>query len=82
MDWSATAVAGDVVLLLPTRAGWLSVRVLAWISAVFTGLMSWIMWANLRGFRAVLYDGAADRFQRGAFAMTVCAVLLLLIALE
>lgn len=70
----------DVVLMMPTRAGWLSVRVLAWISAVFTGLMSWIMWANLRGFRAVLDDAAAERFQRGAFAMTICAALLLLIA--
>ena len=70
----------EAFLVVPSRPGWLSVRVLAWIGAVFTGLMSWITWGNLRGLRAVLDDAAADRLQSGAVAMTVCAILLLLTA--
>lgn len=66
----------EAFLVVPSRPGWLSVRVLAWIGAIFTGLMSWITWGNLRGLRAVLDEGAADRLSRGAWAMTICAVLL------
>jgi predicted AlkP superfamily phosphohydrolase/phosphomutase len=70
----------DLFSLVPTVPGWLSVRVLAWISALFTGLMSWVTWGNLRGLRAVLDDAAADRLRTGATAMTVCALLLLVTA--
>ncbi|MBP8273675.1 MAG: alkaline phosphatase family protein, partial [Acidobacteria bacterium] len=70
----------DLFSLTPTVPGWLSVRILAWISAIFTGAMSWVTWGNLRGLRAVLDDAAADRLQAGATAMTVCAVLLLVTA--
>ena len=70
----------EAFLIVPTRPGWLSVRVLAWIGAVFTGLMSWITWGNLRGLRAVLDDAAADRLYTGAVAMTICAVLLFITA--
>ena len=70
----------EAFLIVPARHGWLSVRVLAWIGAVFTGLMSWTTWGNLRGLRAVLDDAAADRLYTGAVAMTICAVLLLITA--
>jgi predicted AlkP superfamily phosphohydrolase/phosphomutase len=60
--------------------GWLSVRVLAWIGAGFTGVMSWITWANWRGLRAVLDVAAAGRLRTGAVAMTVCAILLFITA--
>ena len=68
-------------LLVPSSPGWLSVRVLAWIGAVFTGVMSWITWGNWRGLRAVLDDAAADRLRTGAVAMTVCAILLFVTAI-
>lgn len=70
----------EVFLLSPLLPGWLSVRVLAWIGAVFTGAMSWITWGNLQGLRAVLDDAAADRLRTGAIAMTACAILLFVTA--
>lgn len=70
----------EALFTSPISPGWLSVRVLAWIGAVFTGVMSWITWGNLRGLRAVLDDAAADRLNTGAVAMTVCAILLLITA--
>ncbi len=70
----------DQFLMATLMPGWLSVRVLAWIGAVFTGLMSWITWGNYQGLRAVLDDAAADRLRTGAVAMTACAALLMLTA--
>ncbi len=70
----------DALLATPSSPGWLSVRVLAWVSAVFTGVMSWVTWGNWSGLRAVLDDAAADRLRTGAVTMTVCAVLLLVTA--
>ena len=71
----------DALFATPMSPGWLSVRLIAWNGAVFTGLMSWVTWSNWRGLSAVLDGPAADRFRAGAGAMTVCAVLLLVTAL-
>jgi hypothetical protein len=64
----------------PLQPGWLSVRLLAWLGAVGAGAASIITWANLRGFRAVLSEGAAERMREGAVATTILAVTLLAIA--
>lgn len=72
--------AREALSAVPKVPAWLSVRVLAWISALFTGAMSWVTWGNLEGLRAVLDVAAADRLKNGAIAMTVCAAMLLVTA--
>jgi hypothetical protein len=64
----------------PIKPAWLSVRVLAWTSAATAGAAAVISWGNLKGLRWVLDDAAAARLSTGATVITVCAVLLLLIA--
>ena len=64
----------------PIKPAWLSVRVLAWTSGVTAGATAVISWGNLKGLRSVLDDAAAARFSSGASVMTVCAILLVLIA--
>jgi hypothetical protein len=60
--------------------GWISVRVLAWLSAIAAAVAATLMWLNLRGFPAVFDDAAARRFAFGAAATTASAVALLAIA--
>lgn len=64
----------------PIKPAWLSVRVLAWTSAVTAGAAAAISWGNLSGLRWVLDDTAAGRLRTGASVITVCAILLVLIA--
>jgi hypothetical protein len=81
------SVAMYLVLLLrealasePINPAWLSVRLLAWLGAAGALAASWATWANLRGFRAVLSVGAAERMRDGALATSICAALLVAIA--
>lgn len=60
--------------------GWVSVRLLAWLSAVAAAVAAALMWLNLRGLPSVLDAAAARRFTVGAGATTVSAVVLLGIA--
>jgi predicted AlkP superfamily phosphohydrolase/phosphomutase len=60
--------------------GWISVRVLAWLSAVAAAVAATLMWLNLRGFPALFDDASARRFAFGAAATTASAVVLLAIA--
>ena len=60
--------------------GWISVRLLAWLSATAAAVASLLMWLNLRGFPYVFDEAAARRFAFGAGATTVAAVVLLGIA--
>jgi predicted AlkP superfamily phosphohydrolase/phosphomutase len=60
--------------------GWISVRLLAWLSATAAAVASLLMWLNLRGFPNVFDEAAARRFAFGAGATTVAAVVLLGIA--
>jgi hypothetical protein len=64
----------------PTSPAWLSVRVLAWTSAVASGAVAWATWANLKGLGVVLDDAATERLRNGALAFTVAAIALALIA--
>src|SRR5437763_10943650 len=40
----------EVLALSPLSPGWLSVRLLAWLSAAGAGTASVVTWANLKGF--------------------------------
>ena len=67
----------SVRLLSP---GWISVRLLAWLSAAAAAVAALLMWLNLRGFPVVFDETAARRFTFGAGATTASAVILLGIA--
>jgi hypothetical protein len=64
----------------PLRPAWFSVRLVAWMGSAGAALAALAMWANLRGFRAVLSDEAADRMRQGALATSIFAAVLLTIA--
>lgn len=61
--------------------GWISFRVLVWVCALASLIAASLMWLNLRGLRLSLDDEAARRMGLGAAALTVCAGLLVIIAL-
>ena len=60
--------------------GWVSVRLLAWLSAVTAAVAALLMWLNLRGLPAVFDEAASHRFAIGAAATAASAVVLLGIA--
>ena len=61
--------------------GWLSVRILAWLSALTAAAAALLMWVNLRGFEIELEADAARRLQLGAAATTMAAVILVAIVI-
>jgi hypothetical protein len=69
--------------LAPRRLSpaWFSVRLMAWLGAAVAAMAAAVTWANLRGFRAVLSQAAADRMQQGATATTIFAAVLFSVAL-
>lgn len=70
----------EFVSVVAFSPGWISVRLLAWLSATAAAVASLLMWLNLRGFPNVFDEEAARRFAFGAGATTVAAVVLLGIA--
>ena len=60
--------------------GWLSLRLLSWLSAAAASAAAVLMWLNLRGLRTALAEEAARSLAVGAVAMGVCALALLAIA--
>ena len=60
--------------------GWLSLRLLSWLSALAASGATLLMWLNLRGLRTALAEEAARRLGVGALAMGLCALALLAIA--
>jgi len=71
----------EAVASRPLSPAWLSVRLLAWLGAAGAAAAAVLTWANLRGFRTVLTEGAAERMRQGAVATTIIAAVLLAIAL-
>ena len=61
--------------------GWVSVRVLAWLTAGVASLAALLMWLNVRGFDAALDEAAGRRMTIGAFATGASAIVLLGIAI-
>jgi Type I phosphodiesterase / nucleotide pyrophosphatase len=74
-------LAREALASRPLYPGWLSLRILAWLSAAASVSAAVITWANLWGMRSVLGDGAAERMRQGASSLTVCASLLVGVAL-
>ena len=65
----------------PLSPAWLSVRLMVWLGAAIATAAAIVTWANLRAFRAVLSEAAAERMQEGATATTVFAGVLFSVAL-
>lgn len=61
--------------------GWISVRVLAWLSSGVAAAAALLMWLNVRAFSAALDEMAARRMSAGAIATAVSALVLLGIAI-
>jgi len=74
-------VVREALASRPLNPAWLSVRLLAWLSAAGAVAASLLTWFNLAGFHAVLGDRAAEAMRRGASATTTFAVVLVVIAL-
>jgi Type I phosphodiesterase / nucleotide pyrophosphatase len=64
----------------PVSAGWLSVRLLAWMAALASAAAAALMWINLQGFALALGEPAVRRMTIGAAAMTAAAAVVLLTA--
>jgi len=73
-------LAREAVASRPLHPGWLSVRILAWLSAAAAVAAALLTWANLWGLRSVLDDAAAMRMRQGAMATTICAIVLVGVA--
>ena len=76
----ALILVRQLVATEPMSPGWLSLRLLAWLSAAAAMAASALMWLNLRGLQLALEGDAARRMAVGATAMSVCALALLAIA--
>ena len=74
-------LAREALASRPLHPGWLSVRILAWLSAAAAVAAAVVTWANLWRLQAMLAAPAATRMRQGAIATTVCAVVLVLVAL-
>jgi hypothetical protein len=61
--------------------GWISVRLLAWLSATAAAVAATLMWLNLNGFPALFDESVARRFTFGTVATAASAVVLLGIAI-
>ena len=73
-------LGGEALVARPLHPGWLSVRILAWLSAVSASTAAILAWANLQGMRSMLSSAAADRMSQGATVTTICAIVLLVVA--
>jgi hypothetical protein len=60
--------------------GWISVRLLAWLSAAAAAVAAALMWVNLGGFPTLFSEEAARRFTYGVIATAASAGVLLAIA--
>ena len=74
-------VAREFFSLDTLSPGWVSVRVLAWLSSGVSAVAALLMWMNVSGFGVALDEVAARRMTAGALATAACAVVLLGIAI-
>src|SRR4051812_14437251 len=68
-----TMLVREFISLSVFSPGWISVRLLAWLSAAAAAVAATLMWLNLRGFPAVLDETALRRLTFGAGATMVSA---------
>jgi hypothetical protein len=71
----------DLMAARPLRPAWFSVRILAWLGTAGAGTAAAITWANLNAFQGMLTPDGAARMRDGAWATSLCAGALLVIAL-
>lgn len=71
----------EAIASRPLNPAWLSVRLLAWLSAAGASAAAILMWSNLSGFTAVLGTAPAEAMRNGAIAATAFASALVVIAL-
>ncbi len=71
----------DLMAARPLRPAWFSVRMLAWLGTAGAGAAAAITWANLNAFQGMLTPDGAARMRDGAWATSLCAGALLVIAL-
>jgi hypothetical protein len=76
----AVMVLREFISLDVFSPGWISVRLLAWLSAAAAAGTSLLMWLNLSGLRLVFDEASARRMTVGAAAMTASAIVLFGIA--
>ncbi len=76
----ALIVLRQIVARRVMSPGWLSLRILAWLSAAGAMAASSLMWLNLNGLQLALPEETARRMAVGAVATSVCALALLAIA--
>lgn len=69
-------VGRELIGLDALSPGWVSVRVLAWLSAASSAVASALMWFNVSGFSAALGETAVRRMTAGAAATSATAVVL------
>ena len=93
LGWRLLATAGTTMAAgfflaslaryLSTRRGpgWLSFRLLAWMTALVVGLGALLAWLNLSAYEPSLSPPAVRRFVAAALTLTATAGVLLLIAL-
>jgi hypothetical protein len=77
----ALIVVRELLGAAPLSPGWLSVRILAWLSALTAAGAALLMWVNVRGFEIELEADAARRLRLGAAATTMAAVILVAIVI-
>src|SRR5687768_16345690 len=73
-------VAREFFSLDVLSPGWVSVRVLVWLTAIVAGTAALLMWLNVRGFGVSLDPVAARRMMVGSVATAISAAVLLAIA--
>jgi len=76
----ALLMAREALARRPLSPGWLSIRILSWVGLMVVGAAAALMWANFVGYELALDEDARRRLGAAAGATTLCAVLLLVIA--
>jgi hypothetical protein len=76
----AMLIAREALARRPFSPGWLSIRILSWIGLFVVGAAAALMWANFAAYGLALDEDARRRLGAAAGATTLCAMLLLVIA--
>ncbi len=70
-------IGREVITTNAMSPGWLSVRILAWLSAASSAVAAALMWLNVNGLAIALDEITVRRMTAGAAAATATAVVLL-----
>jgi hypothetical protein len=76
----AMLIAREALARGPLSPGWLSIRILSWVGLIVVGAAAALMWVNYAGYQLALDADSRRRLGAAAGATTLCAVLLLVIA--